>query len=127
MKKIVFVVVFFMGVGLINAQSGLTEVTSALKSGNAKALSVYFHSSIDLTIKQTEGTYSKSQAEYVIHNFFNSNKPTAFKVNHSGSSSDRAKYVIGSLESSGGTYRVYMLFKSISGKELIQTMSFESN
>lgn len=104
-----------------------TDVTTALKTGNAKALATYFHSSIDLTILQKQNTYSKAQAEQVIQSFFDDHKPNAFKSNHSGASGDGSKYTIGTLETAKGTFRVYIYYKIIGGKELIQTLRFESN
>lgn len=110
---------------MVWAQDVVQEVSNAIKAGNAKQLATYFHPSVDLTIRQNEGTYSKAQAEQVVQNFFSSNKPTSYKSNHTGSSTDGSRYVIGRMESSTGSFRVYMLLKNISGKELIQTLRFE--
>ncbi len=109
------------------SQTGITEISAALKNGNAKSLSAYFHNSIDLTVLQKQGTYSKAQAEQIVQVFFNENKPAGYKSNHNGSSGDGSKYVIGTLETAKGPFRVYIYFKVIGGKELIQTLRFESN
>ncbi len=126
MKKFLFAA-FLIVVGslFLFAQNGMTEVSNALKTGNAKTLASYFHNSLDLTIQKTEGTYSKAQAEQMIQNFFTSHKPVNYKTNHNGSSSDGSKYVIGRLDTQNGSFRVYLLFKNIGGKELIQTLRFE--
>lgn len=126
MKKFLFTTLLFISVSaVLLAQDGITEVSNALKTGNAKTLASYFHNSLDLTIQKTEGTYSKSQAEQIIQNFFSSHKPVNYKTNHNGSSSDGSKYVIGKLDTQNGSFRVYMLFKNIGGKQLIQTLRFE--
>jgi hypothetical protein len=126
MKKFLFAAFLLVAVSvMLSAQDGMTEVSNALKTGNAKTLASYFHSSLDLTIQKTEGTYSKSQAEQMIQNFFTSYKPVNYKTNHNGSSSDGSKYVIGRLDTQNGSFRVYLLFKNIGGKELIQTLRFE--
>ncbi len=126
MKKILLLAFLLVTVSwALSAQDGLAEVSNALKAGNAKTLATYFHNSLDLTIQKTEGTYSKSQAEQMIQNFFSTHKPVSYKTNHNGSSSDGSKYVIGRLETQNGSFRVYLLFKNIAGKELIQTLRFE--
>jgi hypothetical protein len=107
------------------AQKSVDDITNALKTGNAPALSAYFHATIDLTIIQKQGTYSKSQAEQVVQNFFGENKPSNFTVNHNGTSGEGSKYIIGALTTSTGEYRVYIYFKNLNGTELIQTLRFE--
>jgi len=109
------------------AQTDASEVNNALKTGNAKVLSSNFHSSIDLTILQKQGTYSKAQAEQIIQSFFDEHKPSSYKPNHTGASGDGSKYMIGTLETAKGNFRVYIYYKVIGGKELIQTLRFESN
>jgi hypothetical protein len=106
-------------------QKPIDNITAALKAGDATALAVYFHATIDLTIIQKQGTYSKSQGEQVVQNFFNANKPSAFTVNHNGTSGEGSKYIIGALVTSTGEYRVYIYFKNLNGSELIQTLRFE--
>jgi hypothetical protein len=127
MKRSFFVVLFVCFTLGAVAQTGVNEVNDALKKGNAKSLSAYFHSSIDLTILQKQGTYSKAQAEQIIQAFFDEHKPANYKSNHSGSSGDGSKYMIGTLETGKGNFRVYIYYKTIGGKELIQTLRFESN
>lgn len=124
MKKIGSGILFFLLSVSLLAQ---TDVATALRTGNANALATNFHSSIDLTILQKQNTYSKAQAEQVIQGFFDEHKPTGFKSNHTGASGDGSKYTIGTLETAKGVFRVYIYYKVIGGKELIQTLRFESN
>lgn len=127
MNRLWITLIFLFLTGSVMAQSSADEVNAALKNGNAKQLASWFHNSIDLTILQKQGTYSKAQAEQIIQGFFDEHKPTGYKSNHTGSSGDGSKYMIGTLETSGGTFRVYIYYKNIGGKELIQTLRFESN
>ncbi len=125
MKKWLFTILALAIVSFSFAQKSVDDISTALKTGNAKLLSTYFHSTIDLTIIQKQGTYSKSQGEQVVQNFFNDNKPSNFTVNHNGTSGEGSKYIIGTLSTSTGEYRVYVYFKNINGVELIQTLRFE--
>lgn len=109
------------------AQQGLNEISQALATGNAAGLSRHFHASIDLTIQDREGTYSRAQAQQIVQDFFNHQRPSAFNVSHVGQSADGSNYVIGHLTTSRQTFRVYMLFKTLGGKEGIQTLRFDLN
>jgi len=127
MKKISFIIAFlFCMVTSVSAQDRVEIISNALKKGDAPGLSAYFHATVDLTVLQKNGTYSKSQAEQVVQNFFNENKPSAFTVNHNGTSGEGSKYIIGELTASTGAYRVYIYFKNLNGQELIQTLRFET-
>lgn len=127
MKQILLGVsaLIFLGISVVSAQNVHSSVESAIRSGNATALAGYFHSSVDLTISPSEGTYSKAQAQQIVSDFFTTNKPTGYTAKHNGESGDQSKYYIGSLSTSKGSYRVYILYKNIGGKELIQTLRFE--
>lgn len=115
------VIDIFEGAG----QGPVDDITNALKNGDASALSAYFHATIDLTILQKQGTYSKSQAEQIVQNFFTDNKPSGFKVDHNNTTNEGSKYIIGTLTTTTGEYRVYVYFKNLNGSELIQTLRFE--
>ena len=126
MKKWMMIWACFMfSISFAFSQKSVDDITNALKAGDAPALSAYFHATIDLTIIQKQGTYSKSQAEQVVQNFFSENKPSGFTVNHNGTSGEGSKYIIGALTTSTGEYRVYIYFKNLNGAELIQTLRFE--
>ena len=93
-------------------------VASAIKAGDAKALSLYFNSSVDLTAPGVDGTYSKSQAEMIVKNFFALNKPVSFSINQNGNSSEGSQYSIGTLVTAKGKFRTYFLVKKVSGKSM---------
>lgn len=101
------------------------SVANAIKAGDAKTLAAYFNSSIDLTVPGSDGTFSKSQAEMIVKNFFSQNKPVSFSINQNGNSSEGSQYSIGTLVSAKGKFRTYFLVKKISGKSVITQLQFE--
>lgn len=110
----------------VSAQN-FSEIGAALQSGNSSAIAKYFDGNVELTILNTEAVYSKSQAEMVIKNFFSSNSPRSYKVVHNGDSGSGAKFQIGELVTSGGTYRTYVYAKEKMGAMLIQEIRIEKN
>jgi len=103
------------------------DIAKSIKSGNAKELSRFFASNVDLTILDKENMYSKAQAEVVVQDFFNKHKPTGYTLKHKSAQPGGAQYCIGELTTAGaGTYQVYYLLKNIGGAQLIQQFNIES-
>ena len=100
------------------------KVISALSAGNATELAKYFNTNIELAILDKEDIYSNVQAEVIVKDFFSKNKPVKYTKMHQGGK-EGAKFVIGNLVTSNGTYRVYFLIKDIKGKYFIHTLRFE--
>ncbi len=109
-----------------NAQDLNVQVTQAIKNSSAAELSKYFNSSIDLTIPDSEGTYSKVQAEQILNSFFTKYPLVSFSINHKGSSNDGSMYAIGTYKSKTRSFRTYYLTKPINGQQLIHQLKFES-
>jgi hypothetical protein len=104
----------------------VTDIADAIKNGNSADVAMYFNSTIDLTVPDNEGTYSKTQAELILKDFFTKNPPSSFIVNHNGSSNDGSLYAIGTYTADSGSYRTYFLLKKSGTSYLIQKLEFES-
>lgn len=87
------------------------DVLAAMKTSNAKAVSTYFNTNIELTVPGSEGVYSKQQAEIILRSFFNQFPPTNITIQHKGSSGQSAQYVIAIYESAKSKYRAYIFMK----------------
>ncbi len=110
----------------IEAQNSIANgVSNAIKSGNSKELAKYFYSSIDLTVPGNDGTFSKSQAELIVKDFFTKNPPKSFVINHQGTSGDGSQFSIGTYSSSSMSFRTYFLIKKFSDTFYIQQIQFE--
>jgi hypothetical protein len=127
MKKVFLVFLLALSISVLNAQDIVSQVSAAIKSGNAKELSKYFHTNVELTIVEKEGMYSKSQTQLMVQDFFNQNPPTDFAKRHQNTAKDGSVYMIGELKSKKEHYRTYILFKTINGVEKIQTIRFETD
>lgn len=99
-------------------------IVKIVKSGNSKELVKKFATSIELNIDGEEATYSKSQAEAVLKDFFDKNPPNAFEVNHTGESKSGLPYAIGEFTSRSSTYRVWIRLDNKSGTFTVSEMSF---
>ncbi len=111
--------------GTLTITQAISDVTSAIRKGDASAIAKMFDTSVDITILDDEDSYSKSQGEQVLKQFFSSNKPSSFTIKHDGSSPGGDEFVIGDMVASGKTFRVYVLFKQSGKSPTIQELRIE--
>lgn len=101
------------------AQSGIEDVISALRSGNASTLSKYFDNYVDVSMPEKSNNYSKSQAELILKDFFSSNEVKGFEVKHKGNN-ENGEYCIGTLETKNGSFRATVYMRVKGNKQVIQ-------
>jgi uncharacterized protein (DUF2147 family) len=121
---VVLFITMTLSVGLSHAQS-FDNIESAIKTGDVSTLSKYFSGNVEIHIKDAQNSYSKSQAEAVLKNFFSSHTPRSFAVQHRGESPGGAKYFMGNLSTTAGSYRTYVYAKPANGTFTIQEIRFE--
>jgi Domain of unknown function (DUF4783) len=129
MKKIVLVVFNVLLIShLLQAQDDvLVNVKAQFKQGNAHEVARYFNDFVEISIDGEKGNYSKTQAEFVLRDFFKKNNPLDFQKIHQGSSKEGLTFMIGKYTSTGSTgssYRVYIVVKQFKGAYLVDTIDF---
>ena len=103
------------------------EIGGAIRSGDSKQLATYFANTIDLTITGREDTYSKTQAELIVRDFFSKNPPKSFTMVHKGTSKEGTLYGIGTLTTTkGAAFRTSFFAKQSGEKYFIQELRFET-
>ncbi|MGB0881627.1 MAG: DUF4783 domain-containing protein [Vicingaceae bacterium] len=103
------------------------NLATALKTGNSEEIASHFGNSVDLSIPNNEGVYSKTQAKLILKTFFTKNKPTDFSIVHNGDSKNNSHYSIGNLSTSKGNFRTYILYKEVDKKVTILEMKIEAD
>ncbi len=101
-----------------------TDVVKAIKSGDATALSQFFDNTVEITLPEKSNSYSKGQAELVLHDFFASNGVKDFEVLHKSDNSG-SQFFIGNLQTNNGIFRTTIFMKQKGDKDLIQELRFE--
>jgi hypothetical protein len=102
----------------------INDVKEAVKIGASKEVSRFLHQNVDLTINGKMDTYSKTQAEYVLKDFFKKNPPSSFVIVHQGASKAGSPYATGQYMSGTNTFLVWVRIKKVTDKYLIHEMSF---
>ena len=102
------------------------DIASLFRTGNSNGISKYFEANVDLKVLDQEDVYSKSQAELILKDFFAKHTPKSFSLVHNGLSKNGAKFAIGSLVTSAGTYKTYYLLKKTGELFTIQQLRIET-
>ena len=105
--------------------NNIDGIARAMKQADAKELAEYFSNTIDMTIPGNEGTYSKSQAEMIMKDFFSKYVPVSFSIQNKGNSKKESQFVIGELITNKGKFRTFFMMKEISGKYYLQQLKIE--
>ena len=99
-------------------------VRSALRNASSRELSQYFGATVDISFDGDRQSYSATQAEFVMKDFFAKTAPVTFDIMHQGSSQGGIPYAIGKYNGKTGSYRVFVKMKSTNGALRIDTMDF---
>ena len=101
-------------------------IATAIRSGNPANISKYFISNIDLKVISQEDVYSKPQAEMILRDFFSKHPVKSYTVVHkSEPKTTGSQYVVGTLDTSNGKFRVYFLIKPSGAETLIHQFRIE--
>ena len=112
-----------LNVAGVYAQSDiLTAVRSAMRNGSSRELSQYLAPTVEVGFDGDKQSYSATQAELVMKDFFAKTSPSTFEYIHQGSSEGGIQYAIGRYKGRGGSYRVYIKLKPTRGAPLIDTL-----
>jgi hypothetical protein len=124
-KKWVFTVIFILASQLTFAQADIfAPIRDAIKAGSAKEAVKSFNQSLDINLEGEINTYSKTQSEFVLRDFFKKHPPTDFTIVHTGASKGGLQYAIGNMKSNNETYNVLIRVKQSGNSYLVHEISF---
>ena len=103
------------------------QIALAMKAGNANEVAKHFGPQVELTLPNSEGTLSKTQATAKLSAFFRANQPTGYKPIHKGQSKLGLTYSIAELTTAEGTFRVSIYLKKSERSEAIQSLTIEAS
>ena len=103
----------------------IDEVVNSMKTGNVAGISRYFDNTVEITLPDKGGSFSKSQAEIVLKDFFTNNPVKGFEVIHKGQNAG-SQYCIGTLVTKNGSFRTTIYMKQKGESQVLQELRFES-
>jgi Domain of unknown function (DUF4783) len=102
----------------------IDDVATAIGSGNISRLSGYLDNRVDITLPDKSDTYSKSQAEMIIRDFFSNNEVQNFRIKHKSESSG-SEFCVGILQTRNGNFQTTLFMKQKGDKQLLQELRFQ--
>ena len=127
MKRLAGWVLVAMTLVLVSYRSfdNMDAVVSAIRQGNVTRLSSFFDSRVDISLPDKSDTYSRSQAEMVIGDFFNNNVVQNFKITQQGESGGTF-FCAGLLLTRSGNFRTTLFFKQKGDRHYLQEIRFQA-
>jgi hypothetical protein len=104
--------------------SPLDDMISALSKADIAQLSRHMDNTIEITLPGKSGTYSKSQAQMVLRNFFAFRNLKDLEVIHINRS-EKIQYCLAILRTTSQNFRVTLLARSRGNQLLLQELRIE--
>ena len=126
MKKRVLVgmTALLLSLSLLMAQEIPAGVVTAFKRGSSQELSKYMGNKVNLVLQGHSTSVDKQKATTVMQEFFTENKVSGFNVNHQGKR-DESSFVIGTMVTTKGSFRVNCFLKKVQDKCLIHQIRID--
>jgi hypothetical protein len=102
----------------------IDAVAVAFRSGNVDQISTYFDYRVDISLPEKSDSYSKSQAEMIIRDFFDNNGVRNFQVKQKGENAG-SEFCIGVLQTRNGDFRTSLFMKQKGDKQYLQEIRFQ--
>ncbi|MBK5279704.1 MAG: DUF4783 domain-containing protein [Bacteroidia bacterium] len=124
--KIVLVclVIGFTGAETFAQAEIFAPIKELIKAGSSKDMVKYLNQSVDMNLDGEVNTYSKTQAEFALRDFFKKHPPKDFSIVHTGSSKGGLQFAIGRYLSNGESYSALIRLKEVSQNYLIHEINF---
>lgn len=102
----------------------LIPISKYLAQGDAESLSAWFADNLEISILNSTGTSSKSQAKQIVKSFFSSYTPRSFDLSHTAGK-ESMKYALGTMNAGGETFLVTLFISSKGDTYRIQQLKIE--
>lgn len=101
-------------------------IVTAISAADAGQLAQFFDVAINLSIPDSEGTFSKKQATQLLKFFFDRNPVKEFVLEIEEKTDEDSSYLIGYYRTTEGkNYRTFILIKKLTETGLIRQIQFE--
>lgn len=100
------------------------QIIQSLKKGDVNAFSRFLGEDVTLIIGKESSELKKEEAKLKINDFFIQNKVLDFEMKHQGDRNNSA-YVIGTLITSNGEFRLNCFFKKVNENLFIDRIRIE--
>lgn len=130
MKRLAIPVLFLtvlFSIGAHAQEDPFEPVVKALKEADSRSLASLFNVSVELSLPDIENTYSVTQAEMIMKDFFKKYPPEELALIQKGVINPMSHFAIYSYKSSNSWFRVYCDLRKEKDRFLIYKLKFEDS
>ena len=102
----------------------IDAVAVAFQKGSVDQLSPYLDERVDITLPDKSDSYSKSQSEMIIRDFFDNNGVRNFQVKQKGENRG-SEFCIGVLQTRNGNYNTSLFMNKKGDRQFLQEIRFQ--
>jgi len=126
-KSLIFLIFLFGLLRLpVTAQEDPTDrIAEAISQSDAKSLAGYFNETIDLGLPDNDNSYSASQGEMIMRDFFRKHPPSSFEIIQKGTTDPDSRFAIGTYKTGTNEFRVYINLRKEKSTFRIHKIKFE--
>ena len=111
-------------VGAMAQGESFVPVRNAIRSSSSRELAQFFAPAVELSFDGDKQSYSATQAEFVMKDFFAKHSPASFDFIHYGGSNEGTPYAVGKYAGKDGSYRMFVKMKQAGSSLKIATIDF---
>ena len=126
MKKYLLYIIASLSMMSFTIALDIGDIIAALKTGSAAGIAKNFDNTVEITLPGKTGSFSKSQADLILRDFFENNTVKSFTILHRGNNGG-SEYCIGTLATKTGNFRTTVYMKQKADKQALQEIRFELN
>lgn len=110
---------------IVAKQDVFTLAETAIRIGDSKELTKHLGDLVELNFMDEKNSYSRTQAEFVLRDFFSKYPAESFRYDHKTTSETGLQFTIGTYTfEGGGKFRVHMLLKKSDSNYVIDMIDF---
>jgi hypothetical protein len=117
-----FLFIAFAAMARLSA-TGLDEVISAIRTGNATEIGKNLDDHISLSLPDKAGAFSKVQATDILQEFFSANTVKSLDIQFKGEKGGN-QFCVGRLQTTAGVYRITVFMKDKGGQQVVKEIRF---
>lgn len=114
---------FLLSLGQLSAQN-VSDIESAFQKANIAQIADQINSTVDLTLPSEDSSVSREECVTIVSRFLRTVSPKDFSVIHQGNRGE-TKFMVCSLSTARGNFRVHLLFKKVNSQFLISQIRIE--
>ncbi len=103
----------------------LDPVIEKINAADASGLATFFSMTVELKLPDHEGTFSASQGEMIMKDFFKKYPPDSFSAIQKGTTDNISRFAICEYFTGSSKYQVYLYMRKDNEKFLVQKIKFE--